>query len=255
MTTTARTHRASVPPQHSPVDDCTTRRAVRGRQPRPGRPVGRQRSQPLRDDRPRPACARRFHPHHARSAAPTWRPASCPAGVLAQVRDGAHARRGAARAAVRRRRAAAARLGAVGSALLDARDDGDGARRRAQRRDGRRPRRAFGRAVRLGLLRAAHRHVRAHGARRGRRAAGPRHRRGAPPPRRDATRASSTPTDCASWWPPRGASWSPTSAATSRRTRTSSWSPRSSPCCGRGTRRAPGSTGAARASPTPSAPP
>ena len=158
--------------------------------------------------------------------------------------------------AARRRRRPAARLGALGREVLDARDDGDGPQRRPQRHLGRRAGRPQrGRALRPGLLPPAAPDVRRHRARTSTPSSSPRRSTRPSGPRAPSPTSTSTPTTCAASWRPSSRSSRTRPGATSRRTRASRWTSRSARSSTRGTPTAPGSTAARSGSPRTSAPP
>ena len=158
--------------------------------------------------------------------------------------------------AARRRRRPAARVGALGRAVLDAGDDGHRPQPRAQRRVGRRSRQADRqRALRVRLVPPVHPDVRQDRARRRRRQVRARARAAAQGARRRDRPGAHRPTTCAGWSTASRRSCSPTpgiefpqdpaGAAAATRSRR---------CSARGTASAPASTGAWRRSPTTSAP-
>ena len=134
-------------------------------------PARRQGRQPRRDDEPRPARAARLHDHAPTRARPTWpRGDELPAGLMDEVAAALARARGEDGQAARRRRRPAARVGALGRAVLDAGDDGHGPQPRAQRRVGAGPREADRqRALRVRLVPPLRADVRQDRARRPRR--------------------------------------------------------------------------------------
>ena len=87
--------------------------------------------------------AARLHDHAPTRATPTWPPAtSCPTGLMDEVAAARERARAEDGQDARRRRRPAARVGALGRAVLDAGDDGHRPQPRAQRRVGEGPRRS-----------------------------------------------------------------------------------------------------------------
>ena len=134
-------------------------------------PAGRQGRQPRRDDEARPARTPGLHDHDRRVQGLHGRRRHHPRRPHGRGRRGARRARGEDGQAPRRRRRPAARLGALGRAVLDAGDDGHRPQPRSQRRVRGRPGQADRqRALRLRLVPPLRADVRQDRARRRRRA-------------------------------------------------------------------------------------
>ena len=99
-------------------------------------PARRQGREPRRDDEARPARAARLHDHDRRVQGLHGRRRHDPRRPHGRGRRGARRARGEDGQAARRRRRPAARVGALGRAVLDAGDDGHRPQPRAQRHVG-----------------------------------------------------------------------------------------------------------------------